>query len=515
MREQQAQVDHPANVLRLRRLGIDTYQEPVVYMAADCPVCLSEGWAAQARVLVTLNSRSVIATLNVVTDALLAPDEASLSDAAWGMLHATEGDRVVLSHPRPLTSFALVRRKLYGQRLDSGDFPQIIGDIVAGRYSAIELAAFVSACTGGRLDLAETVALTRAMINVGDRLTWPHRVVVDKHSVGGLPGNRTTMLVVPIVTAAGLVMPKTSSRAITSPAGTADAMETVAPVTLDFPQIRRVVEREGGCIVWGGAVRLSPADDVIIRVERPLDLDSEGQLVASVLSKKAAAGSTHVVIDMPIGPTAKVRSRDAGQALGALLTAVGRDLGLVVKICEGDGSQPVGRGIGPSLEARDVLAVLRRDASFPTDLRERALVVAGRVIEMGSGIASGAGHEIARRIVDDGRALRKFEAICEAQGGMREPPVASHTYPIEAPHSGVVSGIDNRRLARVAKLAGAPAAKAAGLELLVRLGDVVAPGQPLFTLHAESPGELEYALAFARDNQDMLTIEPAAGAPIS
>ena len=512
--EPDQEVDHPANVLRLRRLGIDTYQEPVVYMAADCPVCRSEGWAAQARVLVTLNGRSVIATLNVVTDSLLAPDEASLSNAAWTMLEASAGDNIALSHPRPLTSFALVRRKLYGQRLEAANFPPIVGDIVAGRYSTIELTAFVSACTGGRLDLAETVALTRAMIDVGDRLTWQHPVIVDKHSVGGLPGNRTTMLVVPIVAAAGLIMPKTSSRAITSPAGTADAMETVAPVALDVPEMRRVVEREGGCIVWGGAVRLSPADDIIIRVEQPLDLDSEGQLVASVLSKKAAAGSTHVVIDMPIGPTAKVRSRDDARTLGALLTAVGRDIDLAVEICEGDGSQPVGRGIGPALEARDVLAVLRGDTRAPKDLRERALVLAGRVIEAGRDLPPGAGLALARDILDDGRALGKFERICDAQGGMREPPVAPRTHTIEAPHAGIVSGIDNRRLARVAKLAGAPVAKAAGLEISVRLGDAVAPGQPLFTLHAATPGELEYALAFARENEDLLMIsEPGALTP--
>ena len=509
LKERSPALEHPANVLRLRRLGIDTYQEPVVYMAADCLVCRSEGWAAEARIVVSLDGRSVIATLNVVTDAMLARDEVSLSNIAWAMLGAGEDEWVTLTHPAPITSLALVRRKLYGERLRPEDFSDIIGDIVAGRYSAIELTAFVAACTGGRLDLAETVALTRAMVAVGDRLTWPHSIVVDKHSVGGLPGNRTTMLVVPIVAAAGLVMPKTSSRAITSPAGTADAMETLAPVTLDVPSMQRVVEREGGCIVWGGAVRLSPADDVIIRVERPLDLDSEGQLVASVLSKKAAAGSTHVVIDMPVGPTAKVRSHDAARTLGALLTAVGRDVGLVVEICEGDGSQPVGRGIGPALEARDVLGVLRCDPTAPADLRARALVLAGRVIEAGRGLAVGAGIDLARAILDDGRALRKFEAICEAQGGMRTPPAAAHTYTVEAPHAGVVSNIDNRRLARVAKLAGAPAASAAGLDFLVRLGQPVAAGQPLFTLHAESPGELEYALTYARTNSDVIAI----GAP--
>ncbi|HSQ29652.1 MAG TPA: thymidine phosphorylase family protein [Gemmatimonadaceae bacterium] len=498
--------EHASNVLRLRRLGIDTYQEPVVYMPADCPVCRSEGWEAQSRVLVSLDDRSVIATLNVVTDTILLPEEISLSDVAWSRLGAEDGEEVVLSHPPPLTSLALVRRKLYGQRLADGDFAAVIRDIVAGRYSAIELTAFVSACAGGRLDLAETVGLTRAMVDVGERLRWHQPIVVDKHSVGGLPGNRTTMLVVPIVAAAGLTMPKTSSRAITSPAGTADAMETVAPVELDVPAMRKVVDREGGCIVWGGAVNLSPADDLIIRVERPLDLDSEGQLVASVLSKKAAAGSTHVVIDMPIGPTAKVRDRQAATTLAALLTSVGRDVGLVVEVCEGDGTQPIGRGVGPALEARDVLSVLRGDPNAPPDLKDRALVLAGRIIETGGRAAPGTGIGLARAILEDGRALRKFEAICEAQGGMRAPPIAPLTRVVTAPKTGRLAAVDNRRLARTAKLAGAPDAPAAGLEMLVRIGDVVSNGQPLFVLHAQSPGEVEYALAFVDANPDILSI---------
>jgi thymidine phosphorylase len=228
-----------------------------------------------------------------------------------------------------------------------------------------------------------------------------------------------------------------------------------------------------------------------------------------VLSKKVAAGSTHVVIDMPVGLTAKVRSHDAARDLGALLTAVGRDVGLSVEICEGDGSQPVGRGIGPALEARDVLDVLHRRADAPSDLRERALTLAARVIEAGHGLDTGAGLSMARDILDDGRALRKFEAICEAQGGRRELPTAPHTHTIEAARPGTVLDIDNRRLARVAKLAGAPAARVAGVDLLVRLRDHVSVGQPLFTIHAATPGELAYALAFARENADLLAIGDA------
>jgi thymidine phosphorylase len=455
---------------------------------------------------VARDGRSIIATIHVVTGGLLAGDEASLSDAAWQLLGAADGDRVRLTAPPPLESLSSLRAKVYGERLDDPGIRAIVRDIAAGRYSAIHLAAFVTACAGGRLDLEETVALTRAMVEVGERLAWPGGPIVDKHSVGGLPGNRTTMIVVPIVSALGFTMPKTSSRAITSPAGTADAMETVAPVALDLPAIRRVVEREGGCIVWGGAVRLSPADDVIIRVERPLDLDSEGQLVASVLSKKHAAGSTHVLIDMPVGPTAKVRNASTAAALEARLLAVGRALGLQVRVQRGDGSQPIGRGIGPALEARDVLAVLQRDPAAPADLRERALVLAGAVVDLVSGRPAGEGYALARATLDDGRAWSKFQSICAAQGGIRTPPRAKHTTVVPAPHEGTIATIDNRRLGRLAKLTGAPKAPAAGLQLHVRLGSRVEAGEPLYTLHAEAPGELNYALAYAQDASPILRI---------
>jgi thymidine phosphorylase len=361
-----------ADVLRVKRLGIDTYQEAVIFLAKLSPLCRAEGWAAQARLEVSCGGRSIVATLSVTTNDLLGPDEAGLSEAAWTLLGASAGDLVRVAHAPPVESFRHVRAKVYGSVVVPGDIASVVRDIAAGRYSDIELAAFLTAFAGPRADAGETVALTRAMVDTGERLYWGTSPIVDKHCVGGLPGNRTSMIVVPIVAAQGLVMPKTSSRAITSPAGTADAMEVIAPVDLELAAMRRVVEHEGACIVWGGRVRLAPADDVIISVERPLNFDSGTQLVASVVSKKVAAGSTHVIIDMPIGPTAKVRSIPAADALEALFLSVAGEMDISLRVVRTDGTQPVGRGIGPALEARDVLKVLRQTADAPADLRDRA-----------------------------------------------------------------------------------------------------------------------------------------------
>lgn len=498
-------VSAPAH-LHAKRAKIDTYQQPVAYMRADCAVCRAEGFEAQSQIELVVKGRHVLAILHRVSDGWLDNDDIGLSEAAWEALQPEEGDEVIVRHPPLLESLQYLRAKVYGGRLDYPKMRALIDDVAHSRLSEIHLASFVTACAGGRLDIDETTALTRAMIDVGERIDWAVSPVMDKHCIGGLPGNRTTLLVVPIVAACGVIMPKTSSRAITSPAGTADTMETLAPVDLDVTAMKRVVEREGGCIAWGGSMQISPADDVLIRVERPLNLDSEGQLVASILSKKAAVGSQRVLIDMPMGPTAKVRSPEAALALSRSLVAVGAALGLQVRTVQTDGTQPVGSGIGPALEARDVMAVLQRQPHAPQDLRERAILLAGLVLEMAGKAGEGEGMTLARQVLDDGRALAKFLAICEAQGGLRVPPQAPHTHVVPAHAGGVVQGIDNRRIARAAKLAGAPRDAAAGAQLHVHVGDRVETGQPLFTLHAQSPGELAYAFSYVRSQLPVVDI---------
>jgi len=489
-----------SDMLPLSRAGIDTYRQPVVYMHEDCHICRAEGFAAQTRIQVNLEDREVIATLNVVSGAdWLGTDTAALSEAAWIALGATKGALARFSHPEPPASTSSIRAKAYGQSLDQAAFDGIIADTLDNRLSDLDLAAFVTACAGNRLNLAETIALTRAMQSAGDTLDWGDARVLDKHCVGGLPGNRTTPIVVAIVAAAGQLIPKTSSRAITSPAGTADAMEVMAPVDLDARSLRKVVEAEGGCVVWGGKLNLSPADDLLIRIERPLDFDSIGQLVASVLSKKAAVGATDVLIDMPVGPTAKVRSCDAAALLQARLAGVADAVGLRLGVHQSDGTGPVGRGIGPALEAQDVLAVLRGAPNAPADLRERALDLAGMLLDMAPGVGGGAGtgRSRAAALLDNGTAAAKFMAICEAQGGFREPGRAAHRASVLAARNGRITTIDNRLIARIAKLAGAPRQQGAGVLLQAAIGESVSAGDPLFEIHAETPGELAYARAYA------------------
>ena len=489
--------------LAIRRIGIDTWRENVAFLHRDCPVVRAAGFQALSKVTVQANGRSIAAVLNVVDDArIVEPCELGLSEDAFARLAVAEGHAARIEHAEPPASITALQRKIAGEHLGRNELHAVVRDIAAARYTKIELAAFIVATQQYELDRDEVLHLTEAMIAVGQRLDWQsennHRgLVVDKHCIGGIPGNRTSMLVVPLVAAHGLLCPKTSSRAITSPTGTADTMEVLAEVELPLARLQQIVRATHGCLAWGGAADLSPADDILISVERPLAIDSPGQMVASILSKKIAAGSTHLVLDIPVGPTAKVRSEPAAQRLKRLFEYVAERLGLQLDVVLTDGRQPIGRGIGPVLEARDVMQVLRGEAAAPQDLREKALLLAGRVIEFDPAVRGGGGERIAREILDSGRALASMEAIIDAQGRRMPPPPASRAFDVLAPQAGRVTGIDNLRLARIARLTGAPQVPGAGLDLFVRLDDAVQAGQPLYRLHAQFEADLDFARRMA------------------
>ncbi|HEY5796456.1 MAG TPA: phosphonate metabolism protein/1,5-bisphosphokinase (PRPP-forming) PhnN [Bosea sp. (in: a-proteobacteria)] len=506
-------IDAATRRLVLKPLPIDGWRDSIVYLPADGVLGVEEfdgpGKADLAgQPDAQGERRSIRARVNVVdAGTLLAPHEIGLSREAFAALGIPAGSEVSLTRTPPQRSRDALRAKVQGRELGADDYETVLRDIVEGRYPDSEIAAFLVAATRSLSD-AEVGALASVRAGFSTPLRWDEPIVVDKHSMGGIPGSRITLIVAPIVAAHGLAMPKTSSRAITSAAGTADAMEVLARVDLTVDDVRRTVEQARACIAWNGRLNHSAVDDVMNAITRPLGIDSNRWSVASILSKKLTAGSTHVAVDLPYGRRAKLRSEAEAQELAALFESVGRSVGLHVEAFPTCGAGPIGRGIGPALEVRDVLWVLEGHAQAPADLREKALAFAGRILSWDSAIATPErGRARAEELLASGAARQALDGIVAAQG-RRDivPKPAALTHTVRASRPGRIGEIDGWCIAGIARRAGAPFDKGAGIDLLRGVGDDITAGEGLFTIHASAGPDLEAAVAMATADDGFLLV---------
>lgn len=404
--------------------------------------------------------------------------------------------------PRP-RSVDFIKKKMSGQQLTTEEIYAIVDDITAMNLSSTEMSAFVVAEVIQGMTTSEIVALTQRMVSSGDRLELNTSPVLDVHSIGGVPGNKYAMVAVPIVAAAGLVVPKTSSRAITSAAGTADVMEVLTNVTLGMDEIKRIVQKVGAVLAWGGAVRLAPADDIIIGVERTLGVDPRCQLLASVMSKKLAVGADRILIDIPTGPGAKVEAMDQARSFAHDFMELGHKLDVQVEVAITYGGQPVGYAVGPALEAKEALETLRGNG--PGSLVEKATSLAGIMLELGGVASSGMGRQMACEILNSGKANQKMCEIIEAQGGNpdvkpEEIPIGDKKEVILAPHDGYVINIDNACINEIARTVGAPRDKGAGLRVMLKEGRKVSKDEPILEIYAKHETRLDDALRIVKRN---------------
>lgn len=480
--------------LKIRRVHLDTGRENVVVISRQSKALRADIFRGFSRVELRCDSRTLLATLLITDDdALVGPDEIGLSEPAFHRFAQPIGSLVTVTPASAPESMEAVRAKIRGQTLSRAEIGAVIDDLAHYRYSDMEIAAFLIS-SASFITSDELLALTGAMAQAGTQLVWPEQIVVDKHCIGGIPGNRTSMIVVPIVAAHGLTIPKTSSRAITSPAGTADTMEVLARVNIGVDEMKTIVAACNGCLIWGGHVNLSPADDVLISVERPLSLDTREQMVASIMSKKIAAGSTHLLIDIPVGPTAKVTTATDAMRLRKLFEFVGDRFGRSVEVITTDGSQPIGNGIGPVLEANDVMAVLANAPDAPRDLREKSLRLAAHLLDVDPKLRGGTSYARARELLESGAALKQMQKIIDAQGPSTcATTLGPLTFDVRAARDGVVSAIDCLRLNRLARTAGAPLDKGAGIRLFKKIGDRVEQGEPLYRVYTFDQPEHDLA----------------------
>src|SRR5574337_824383 len=471
--------------LRVDILGIESGGKPIVFLNkhdAD-----EVGVTASGRIKINLKRRELTAIVNISTTVKIGT--IGVNNEVRKKLDLRQHSVVEFEVGTCPKSLQFIHHKLKGQRLLYSEILEIVKDVVEGNLNEGEITAFVTALDIKGLDLDEAVSLSSSMVATGKQLHLRKKIIADKHSIGGVPGDKTTLLVVPIVAAAGVTIPKASSRAITSAAGTADRAETIMPVNFGIEEMESIVKKCNGCIVWGGSLELAPADDIFVRTEYSLYIDP--LLLPSIMSKKKAVGATHLIIDIPTGRGAKVKTIGESDFLAKELIELGRRLGIHTQCVLTNGEQPIGFTIGPALEAREALSVLMNESKVP-DLIDKACHVAGSIFEI-AGKTNG--YNLARNILHSGKAEKKLRDIISYQGGRYnlkpvDLPIGEHVMEYRAKESGVVLWMDNSSLVETARAAGAPKDKGAGIAFHKKCGDKVSKGDVLFTIHAEKASKL-------------------------
>ena len=429
-------------------------------------------------------------------DRIVKEDEIVVSSELKKRLGLRTRQKVDVNLAPKSKSIVFIKKKLNKKQLSQKEISEIIKEVVNNSLSEAEVALFISAMYKHGMNFKETTYLINAILKSGNKLSLKNKFVVDKHSVGGIPGNRTTLIVVPICAASGLIIPKTSSRAITSAAGTADVVETIARVEFSINELKKIVKKTNGCIIWGGALGIVPADSKIIQIEKKLKIDSEAQLLASIMSKKLAMGSKYILIDIPYGKSAKVNKTKA-LVLKKKFEKLAKHYGKKLRVVLTNGSEPIGNGVGPALELIDLINILDPNKEGPRDLEKKSLFLAGEILEMTGKAKKGKGVKMAIEILSSGLAFKKFKEIIKAQkGALKKLPLAKFKKNILAKKRGIIIEIDNKKINLLARVAGCPLDKSSGLYLYNHVGFKVKKGDKLLTIYAESKSRLTHAIKF-------------------
>ena len=419
-------------------------------------------------------------------------------------LDLKEGQNVEVSYTHYSKSMEYIKEKLKGKRLSKEKIYQIIKDVGSNSLSEAEVSVFISGMYVNGMNMEETVYLVGAILESGKKLHFNNKYVVDKHCIGGIPGNRTTPLVVSICAATGLVFPKSSSRAITSAAGTSDTIETLAKVDFKIEDVEKIVKKTGACLVWGGELGIVPADSKILRIEKLIMLDPEAQLLASIMSKKLAAWSNYILIDIPYGKSAKV-SEEHALRLAKKFEFLGKSFHKNVEVVLTDGEQPIGNGIGPVLEMIDVLKVLNQTEGYPDDLESKSLFLAGQIFEMTGKAKKGKGILLAKEMLESGKAYEKFREIIHAQGGkIKELHPGKFKKDIFAEKNCKISYMDNKKINSLARIAGCPVDKSSGIYLYYHLNDKIPKGEKILTIYSENKSKLNLAVNYYKKSKPII-----------
>ncbi len=431
-----------------------------------------------------------------ITDSYINAGELGLYEEIWDKYRIPNDEVVFTSVIDKPESIEYIKKKLLGETLNEDELAVIMKDIGTRKIREVEMAYFMATFFNPGFNQDEVLAMTKGMAASGEIMDWGDQLVVDKHSIGGVSAKGVTPILVPIIASHDLLIPNTSTRAITTPAGTSDILEVAMDVGFESDEVKAIVNRIGACMIWGGSLNLAPADDELIKVEKGLHIQSYEKILVSIVAKKIAMGIDKILIDIPYGPGTKVPTPEKMEMLSEKFINLFGEVGIECVIYPRMISAPDGLGIGPNLEMRDILRILNREESRPRMLEKTATEMAGKLLEIAGKAEVGKGYDLAMATLEDGRAHQKFWEIAMAQGADKELKgdmiqMGEYSYEVKMEGSGVIKLIEDDEVTKITRALGNPHIKEAGVYFEKTVGDSIENGELFFTLYATSKDRLE------------------------
>jgi len=412
----------------------------------------------------------------------------NIKENEWVSLHFTQHSSA---------SLEALKKWLNGKRLNQQEIFEIMKDISQNRFTDILTTYFSSMGFFLPSKDEDLYRMAKAMAEAWEMLHFDG-IVADKHCMGGVPGNETTMIMIPLLASLWIKMPKTFSKAITTPAATGECVSVLMDISFSKKEIQQLVKKNNCCLIRGGGLDLAPADEKLIKVAYPLSMQSYSRTVVSIMAKKYAMGINHSLIDIPVWPSAKVPDMKTAKRLKKKYEYVGKKLGMKMTVEITDALQPIGAGIGAVLQVREVLRVLQQHEKRPMDLEKKALHLCVKIIEL-VGMAKGKQAEkLAYGQLISWKARAMMQKIISAQRG--NPNVKSEglklakiQHDVYAEKAWTVQSIDMKAVNITARTLGSPLDLQAGLYLYKKLGDTVKKGEVIYTMYTNDESKITLA----------------------
>ncbi|MHA1746958.1 MAG: AMP phosphorylase [Promethearchaeota archaeon] len=489
-----------------KKLGISTGATHIIVVDDDDAFSMGAKPGDRVKLYRLVNNSLIEPGVNAIMDIatgeeMIGRNMVGLYDEVAARLDLHPEDSAIEIHlstkPR---SFQAIKSKVKGKELTTLEIQDIINDCAAGNLLDIEKAAFIVGLEVRGATDEEVVALTNAMAYSGEVLDFGPETY-DKHSTGGVPGNKVTLIIVPIIAAAGLFIPKTSTRAITSPSGTADSFEVLAQVAFPKEKVLEILKKEKCGILWGGALDSAPADNALIRIEKPLEMDPHPLMIASIICKKMSMGVKQLVLDIPTGKGTKFPTVEDGRKFAIRFKEISKRVGINTVCVLTAAAQPIGHAVGPALEAQEAMHLLIDPSRGPSSLRNKSCELAGVLLEMAGKAPVGKGKDLALEILESGDAYKAMKRMIKAQNGdpdidPEKIKVGPFVAEMKALGNGFITNVENSSVNRIAKIAGCPAVKTAGIVIERKIGQKVKKGDVIFRIYSNNEKRLKEAVEF-------------------